>query len=526
MMEDMRELLTAHPEFKSKLFCRGFLLTDADIDEEAYPFYGLWNSYRVLNKTLLVHPEQHAFIQQTDTNTMILIGHAYNPFTMDSDENSILKNLLYAYTVNTENWTNRLNELTGLFVLIVFYHDMVKLYCDCAGMQIVYYGFANKNLYITSHMQLVGDLCNLSPKSYVQHLLKYRFYSIYGAYLPGDLSTYDELRRLVPNTFVTIFNSNIQIKRFYPTQPIPAIADEQQYHATIRKIGEILHNNLFLIPQKWKRPAISLTGGMDSKATLASANGLYEKFLYFSYASMPGEAIDADAAHKIAQAIGVSHQIDKISDIDSDFENIDVVRSIIYHNYGRIGNQNANDIRKRAYYQKHPYFDVEVKSWVSEIGRANYYKKFGFRKMPQSLSPRQMSTLYKFFLNDRRLLQQTDRIFAQYIKDVAFDQLSGIDSSDMFLWEVRYGSWGGQVITSEHKYSYDITIPYNNRNLIELLLSLPLEKRINDQVHQDLIACMNPLIDQTGITITNYNETSVRMWKEKLYYLVNTHIPW
>lgn len=41
--------------------------------------------------------------------------------------------------------------------------------------------------------------------------------------------------------------------------------------------------------------------------------------------------------------------------------------------------------------------------------------------MPQSLSPRQMSTLYKFFLNDRRLLQQTDRIFAQYIKDVAFD---------------------------------------------------------------------------------------------------------
>lgn len=30
MMEDMQELLTAHPEFKSKLFCRGFLLTDAD----------------------------------------------------------------------------------------------------------------------------------------------------------------------------------------------------------------------------------------------------------------------------------------------------------------------------------------------------------------------------------------------------------------------------------------------------------------------------------------------------------------
>lgn len=46
----------------------------------------------------------------------------------------------------------------------------------------------------------------------------------------------------------------------------------------------------------------------------------------------------------------------------------------------------------------------------------------------------------------------------------------------MYLWEFRYGSWGGLVITSEHRVSYDITIPYNNRLLMELFLKLPLEK--------------------------------------------------
>lgn len=63
------------------------------------------------------------------------------------------------------------------------------------------------------------------------------------------------------------------------------------------------------------------------------------------------------------------------------------------------------------------------------------------------------------------------------------------------------------TITSEHRVSYDITIPYNNRRIMELFLRLPLEKRIADIPHEDIIRKMNPEIDALGITITNYNET-------------------
>ena len=62
-------------------------------------------------------------------------------------------------------------------------------------------------------------------------------------------------------------------------------------------------------------------------------------------------------------------------------------------------------------------------------------------------------------------------------------------------------------------------LPYNNRLLLELFLSTPLEKRVSDQVHYDLIRHLNPAIDATGITITNYNETRARMYKEKLMFL-------
>ena len=91
----------------------------------------------------------------------------------------------------------------------------------------------------------------------------------------------------------------------------------------------------------------------------------------------------------------------------------------------------------------------------------------------------------------------------------------------MFLWEIRYGGWGGLVITGEHRYSFDITIPYNNRNLMKLFLSLPLEDRIKDKPHEDVIKLMNKTIDDTGITIVNYNETKKRMYIEKMYFNLN-----
>lgn len=95
----------------------------------------------------------------------------------------------------------------------------------------------------------------------------------------------------------------------------------------------------------------------------------------------------------------------------------------------------------------------------------------------------------------------------------------------MYLWEFRYGGWGGLTITSEHRVSYDITIPYNNRRIMELFLRLPLEKRIADIPHEDIIRKMNPEIDALGITITNYNETKMRMRFERAYYLLHSLFP-
>ena len=151
--------------------------------------------------------------------------------------------------------------------------------------------------------------------------------------------------------------------------------------------------------------------------------------------------------------LGLNHKIYNIPNENSKFKNLDIITKIINHSFGNIGNLNQNDMRKRVYFRDTEDFDVEVKSWVSEIGRANYYKKFGKKRMPKKLTPRNLTTMYKFFVNNRSLVKKTDNVFEEYRKKYKFgENFSNYDESDMFLWEIRYGAWGGLVLTGEDVY--------------------------------------------------------------------------
>ena len=73
-------------------------------------------------------------------------------------------------------------------------------------------------------------------------------------------------------------------------------------------------------------------------------------------------------------------------------------------------------------------------------------------------------------------MRETDKVFKEYL-DKYFEQAKkdAIEWQEQFFWEYRVPSWNGLVITGEHRYSFDITIPYNNRKLLAILLSAPLE---------------------------------------------------
>ena len=520
--EGIKALIKQNPELTDKLFCRGFLFTNANVDLDDYPFYGIWNHTKLKNFQMLVSPKQNSYHVTNGNIAIYLVGHAYNPFTMVSDENTILAELIEQYskenTVKASSlFWEKINELTGIFTIIIIDKGSVLIIGDASGMQTTFYTINSGKIYVSSHTNLIGDLLDLDWDPYVVRLKNYRFFKLLGNALPGNLTQFLKVKRLIPNHYVKIEDRSLSVNRFYWPHRLDKNDEE-----IVDEVAGILHSNMELIGKKWEKPAISMTGGCDSKTTMACTIGLYDHFRYFSYNSSEAEKVDAEAAEKICNALGLQH---KTFIIPNEVPNSEQVAEILNWNTGNIRYSHPNDVRKRIVFADTEDFDVEVKSWASEIGRAYYSKRFHGRTEFGEMTPRKCTTLYKFFFHNRRLVKQTDKVFEKYINKY-FEQAEDnpVEWQEQFFWEFRVPSWNGLVITGEHRYSFDITIPYNNRRIFELLLSVPIEDRISDRIYTDIREKMNPAIDRTGVAVTNLKHTKRREKIENIYYIAHSCI--
>ena len=60
---------------------------------------------------------------------------------------------------------------------------------------------------------------------------------------------------------------------------------------------------------------------------------------------------------------------------------------------------------------------------------------------------------------------------------------------------------------------------------MDILLRVPLDKRIDDSHHVDMKKKMNKELFDMNIRVVNLNETKKRKMLLNLYYIFNTHLP-
>ena len=196
---EIKGFLDSKKQYQECLFKRGYLITENKIDKlEEYPFYNNWNEEKIGKWNLYIHNDQHIYIVSDGDITASLIGHAYNPFTKQCDENEILKESIEEYKKSPDLFFEKISELTGIHVICIFdeKNDSVIMVQDCCGMQSCFYGKVNEQVYITDYPQLVADICNLNMDTFVEKLISSKCYHIGNRHLPGNLSPYKELKRL------------------------------------------------------------------------------------------------------------------------------------------------------------------------------------------------------------------------------------------------------------------------------------------------------------------------------------------
>lgn len=525
----MEKMLLEFPQYRRYLFQKGFLLTDAQTNfvMDNYPFYCNWKKITFNNYQLLVHNEENFYIKTDESASIVLIGHAVDAVNAKYSEDVIIADLLYQWkNKQYDAFWNRESGLTGIYLLIIADDEGIHFSVDCAGMQYSHYGIVGKNIYISSHSILVADLCNLSVDKYISRLINYKLSKLYGNWLPADSSPYKELKRVQPNCQYTYSSEKVSFDRIYPKEKIVPVESESDYNHIVNQCAAILHSSLDLYSQKWpNRVAISVTGGKDSLTTLACANGLYEKLKYFSYDSCPQERIDALAAKQVCDSLHLPHSFYEIEG-EAQLEGYEQFNMLLEYNLGCTGPVKLNNVNKRIFFSNCSDFDIEVKSWVDEIGRARYHKRFAKRKLPQKMRARYCTCLYKIFITNRRLLRETDQVFKKYItKYYDSDVLNKIPWYDLFYWEFSFGAGDAFFLRAEHRMSYDIAIPFNNRRLVDLMLHVPLSYRIEDRIQKDIIRMRNDQIEKTGVSVVDANYTTLRTLFERVYLEINSRLP-
>ncbi len=506
------------PWLQEFLYNRGFLITNDTISvNDSYPFYANWRQVQLTNGyIILAHKNSTVYTYAQNDVVYFLIGHAYDPFHMITDEMLSLRRMAEA---GKEGYWDEVSNLTGVFCVGYVGKEETVYATDCAGMQLVYHGLIDGKLYITSHSKLVSDLKGLKQPEYIQKLVSNRFWHYWGTWLPGDLSPFAELKRMVPNHAAKFDGSAVQVSRFYPTQQIVETTTEEEYQDTIHELGRIMSNTMQCIAAKWpeKKVSISVTGGRDSMTALSCANKVYDKLHYFSYISNVDESVDANAARDILKHLGLQHELIQIPEEWDGYQDLAAFKLVMECNNGCIGENNANDLKKRLYFVKNPPCDMEIKSWVNEMGRGWYYNKYEKKSFPKYPYAAYWRAMHKVYLSPY-LIRETDKVFAEYLAKYydkkCFDNLSWLE---LYFWEFAWSGGEGVFLTTEHRVSYDITIPFNNRKYIELMLTVPLRKRKVDDIPIDLISYMEPRIAETGITVRDISHTSFRAWVVRTY---------
>ena len=511
------------PEYRSAVFEQGFLLTDRALNLSAvFPFYDFWREIDIAGKAhLYVHQNQKAYVHQDGDIILFLLGHAYDPFEEEWNEQVILKSISEISCGDSWKALTKISDLTGLFLFGMFSGDKLMLCADFESMRTAYYGKADGHWYVTSHEEIVSMLAPLTRDDYVEKLENYRWYHLYGEGLPGDITHYLELKKIICNNYVVLQNDIFSSSRFYPVHPLDMCKDETDYQRTVNEIANVMKVSLDLIAKKWPHPAVSVTGGRDSKGSLAAAAHLGDMIQYYSYNSQYAEKVDCDAAKRICDSVGVKHTTYEIPLDREMYPEYDLVKAILCVNSNR-KYFNHNDIMKRIYFRRLQPFDVEVKSWTSEIGRAFYYKRYGVRRLQKTCTARRVNVMNNIYLMNPWLMYRTDAVYRRYLNDSEYNKhMFNYDWSDIIDLEMRDSRWGADVISCEHMFSHDITVPYNNRRLGDLFLRVPFEYRLSDRTHIDFTHMLCPAVDEANINVKDVAHNNKRMWMDKIYYFVS-----
>lgn len=397
-----------------------------------------------------------------DEKKIILIGICIDINNSSLDEETIAINMLTRWQSSKSEFEEALFSLAGSFLFVIFDKE-IFIYPDACGTYSISYSKFDEDFAVSSHPRLVAEIIGKSTSPFKEYWVSHKSFSAGGQYYPGNLTEFESCLQLTPNTFISSKQHRIP-SRFFPITKI----ETRNIDYVLKRIKKIIDAQIKNLVSRFNIN-ISLSGGLDSRVTLAAFDGHTDKVNFFTYKirSNPSLKQDLDIANSLSKHFNLKHKT-------IDIKYSDKIPSYIYKELDLIspGNYAGADLTW-AYTCNFDKDSIHVRSNLMEIIRGYYLKNPA--NVRNAYTPKKISSLFRGGSRDEFI-----GVFDQFLRDVQFYKISGKNYhySDIFYWEHRMGIFVSNVVRRERPIM-DTVMLFNNHELISLGLSLSVDERKN-----------------------------------------------
>lgn len=451
---------------------RGFLITD----EEVKSPHNHWKVQSMNGFHIHYDPLNEVQYSQSGPQWVFLLGNVIDLQSFTSDKTFITERLLQTLKHSQDQFFDYIDELSGRFFILYSDGGNAKILSDATGMRTIFY--SKNRMFLASHCALLQEYIHSGESEKVERAWLGKYTS---QLLPGHYTPYEDIFFLTPNTLLDVKKK--EVKRFFPREEL----QEHSVDHVVKEISLLTKQQIEILSKKYKL-ALSITAGLDSRATLALTRDYKDLFQYFTYYRSTFEKsldIDKRIAKEMAENLGLNHKFFRIDQDMNDEEFQELTRVLRKNTFS----SHAFKLAKIYLETLSGENQLHIRSNLYEIGRK--YFKSHYKGLPKELTTDAMVKIYSSkAIGDEKVTEA----FKSYYGHVEMDDIFNYDPYDIFYWEHRMGTWHAQLLL-EGDIAHDTFILFNSRKILKLLLSVSDAAKAEHTVFDQLITSNWPILD-------------------------------
>ena len=454
---------------KSRIFPNGFIFTDRDISKVKLPSY--YKTELITNNFTYSYDKFSNKIIFKEKDRFIIIHGLFTH--IDLKEGDLTKKspaiLLNLYFEDKEKFLDTLNFLGGRFVIVIGDNNKFEVYPDASSMRTIFY-HTDINI-IFSHIKMMEEC-------FSSNLTIDPIYNISEDVIKlWNTTTYSEVKSINPNFY---YSSESKLtERFFPRKKNKY--NDFSNKEKLEAFEFLWKEQLKHFSKKYKTIIFSITGGADSRVSLALSKSHINNMSFFTYAPtvdvdkynarfFKSLSKDKKIVDQILEVIPLNHQYLLFRDNDrklSDQE-IEVLNKNTILTHGRFLLPHYNH-----YF---PEDDVlHIRGNLFEIGRAYFINKTS-RNNKNDITRLLSASLLKSVNSEEKHKVLTDYINENITKFNYHNNNHDYHVLDLYYWEIRMGRWMAEVL-NETDLSFETLLPFNMREIMDISLSFSINER-------------------------------------------------